>query len=239
MAEKIQGLVIRNIRHSDNISVISVYSPVRGRIACVLRTSSGRTGKVPVLPLSLIEGNISSSQSSSLPRISAVSVYGSFPGISCNPAKSAVAIFILDFLDKLLVDTPPDEGLYNYLTGSIALFDRMKSGWADFHIVLLSSLTHFLGVQPDISGWNISGIFDMRAGEYSSSFPGHRDILTGDEARIPYLLSRINYRNSYLLHLSGQQRMRIIEGLLKYYSIHLPGVSEVRSHKILSSVFSR
>lgn len=237
MKEKIHGIVIHALRHSDTFEVLTLYSPDKGRIVTLYRMPLRNSRSAKAIPLTVIEGNLISSPSSSLPKLSGVAVRESFPGILSHPGKNAVSLFILDFLDKFLQNADADRRMYAYIEGSLRLLDRMKEGWPDFHIAFLSSLTSFSGILPDTTSSKEYNIFDLRAGTYVQSPPSHSDFLAGKEARIPYLLSRLNYNNIRLLRLSGQQRSALIDGLLRYYTIHLPGIGKVRSHKILADLF--
>ncbi len=152
-----------------------------------------------------------------------------------HPVKNLVGIFLADLLTKLLRDTPPDPALFRYIEGSLLLLDAMPGSVANFHITFLSGLTAMLGIAPDVS--RPTGIFDMRAGCYVTLHPGHSDVLLGEHARIPLILSRLTFAGMHRLHLTRTQRAELLDGLLRYYAMHLPPIGKLNSMDILSQLF--
>ena len=68
----------------------------------------------------------------------------------------------------------------------------------------------------------------------SGARPG--DVLRGRESRMACLLSRMSYANSGRVRFSREERRAVLEGILRYYSIHLPGIGAMRSPEVLKEV---
>lgn len=235
MNRTVKGIVLKRTRHSDKSDILTLYTPEEGRIGVACPAPSARRRSFPLL--SIIEGTLPSHSRSGISRLGSPSMREPFPSLRSHPGKTAVSLFIADFLDHLLQLQEPEPALWNFIAASLRFFDSSDSGWADFHISFLSRLTRAAGIFPDIESWKPGCIFDMRAGKYLSSLPSHRDIFQGEAARIPLLLSRLSPGHRFHLHLNGSLRYSILEGILRYYSLHLPGMEGVKSHRILSSIF--
>jgi len=240
MIENLQGIVLACVRHSDRASVLTVYTPTHSCLPLIVPAAGGvrsRTSAAVRMPLAAVEFSCRSSRLSTLMRPSSLSLRRPWTDIYFNPVKNALAIFLSDFLSRLLRDTPPDPALYSYIEGSLCLLDELRGSVANFHIVFLSSLTSLLGIAPDVSACTPGSIFDMRAGTYTRQPPMHPDILAGTEARLPLILSRLTFLSMRRLHLDRIQRRRLLEGILRYYSMHLP-VGRVPSLSILAELFN-
>ena len=63
-------------------------------------------------------------------------------------------------------------------------------------------------------------------------------IFTGEEAEALRTLDRIDFSNAALLKLNRTERLRAIDRILEYYSIHIaPGLDSLQSLEVLRSLF--
>ena len=230
-----EALVLKTLPHSDSRDVGVLYSRGQGRFS-VLMPAAGKRRRRPA-PLTVIEGNVSFSSTSSMHKQYAYETAEPFSGISLSPLKSAQALFIADFLDRLLAESPGEPLLWDHIVSRLRHFSAMKRGAADFSILFLLSLLPFAGITPITDNYSPGSFFDLRAGTYTSFRPTHNDVLEGTEAGMPRILSRLNSRTAPIVCRSGKRRMEIIEGILRYYRIHFPTVAKVRAHLILSQLF--
>lgn len=235
MSEHIEALVLKTIPHSDKHDIVSLYSQKRGRFSVIAPAPGGRRRR-PV-PLTVIEAAIDFSTGGFMHKMRSFTPLNSFSGISASPLKSASALFIADFLDRLLCEALPEPSLWDHIVASLTAFSNMGREAADFNILFTLSLLGYSGIMPDLSGYAPGKVFDLRAGCYSSILPAHSDYLQGEEAKLPLILIRLTPRTSPLMRLSGKQRGAIVAGILRYYSIHLPSMSKVNAHNILSLLF--
>ena len=241
MTEKITGIVIDITRHSDKLSIVTLFTRTRGRLSFISPSGAGKAGRMRqtrLQPLAVIEADINFKPTSELQRLGNFNLSEVWTDLYFDPVKRTMALFLTEFLNRLLRATMPDENLWDYLLNSLRLFDRLRDGVADFHIAFLSSLLPFAGIQPDPSDYSEGAFFDMQAGRFSKIHPPHNDALSGEEARWAATLSRINFSNVRALRLNGGLRHNILEGILRYYAIHFPGTSNLKSLPVLHEIFS-
>lgn len=241
MTEKLTGIVLDITRHSDRMSIVTLFTRSRGRVAFLSPVGSGKSGKLRqarLQPMSILEAEVNYRQTVELQRLGAFSLREVWCDLYFDPVKRVITLFLAEFLNRLLRATMPDENMWDYISNSLCLLDRMHSGTADFHVAFLSSLLSFAGIQPDGAAYKPGYFFDMRAGAFVAVKPPHNDFLGGDEARFAALLSRITYSNVRILRLNGNLRREIIEKLLRYYSIHFPGTANLRSLDVIHDIFA-
>ena len=241
MTEKITGIVLDITRHSDRLSIVTLFTRTRGRISFLSPIGSGKEGRLRqarLQPLAVIEADINFKNVSELQRLGNFSLSEIWSDLYFDPVKRLITFFLADFLNRLLRASMPDEQMWDYICHSLRLLDRMHSRVADFHIAFLSSLLTFAGIQPDATDYRQGRVFDMQAGVFTSRVPSHNDYLTGDEARLAALLSRVNFSNVRALRLNGKLRSEILDKLLRYYAIHFPGTSNLRSLDVIHDILS-
>ncbi|MDE6142891.1 MAG: DNA repair protein RecO [Muribaculaceae bacterium] len=241
MTEKFIGIVIDVTRHSDRYNVVTLYTRSRGRVSFISSAAGGKAGKIRqarLQPLSVIEGDYNFRPNSELQKLGAFSLHDVWADIYFNPIKQMIAMFLSEFLNRLLKASMPDTNLWDYIHSSLHLFDIMKDRISDFHIVFLSSLLPFAGIQPDPDEYSDGYILDMQTGSFSSKVPLHHDFLKGDEAAFAAKLCRVDFSNMRALRLNRNLRYRILDNLLKYYGIHFPGASNLKSIQVIHDIFN-
>ncbi len=241
MTEKILGIVLDITRHSDRHSILTLFTRSRGRVSFLFPLGGGKSGRLRqarIQPMGIIETDVNFKGSAELQRLGAFAPAEVLTDIYFNPVKRMMTLFLSEFLNRLLRATMPDPTLWDYVAGSMRLLDRMQQGVADFHIVFLSSLLPFAGIQPDGSDYEPGMVFDMQAGRFSDRIPPHSDYLIGEEARFASILNRVTFANVRALKLNGALRNRILQKLLHYYAIHYPGTSNLKSLAVLHEVFT-
>lgn len=158
-----------------------------------------------------------------------------------NPVKSSLGLFITEFLNIFLRETPPDAHLWDFIVESLRELDNAKSGVANFHIAFLIEFLKYAGISPDIGNYysmlTKPQYFDMRDGSFSNSVPLHRDVIMGPEAAMLRLILRMNIKNCRYYKFNADNRRYILRKILRYYSIHFPGFSSLKSLDVLEQVF--
>lgn len=171
MTEKISAIVLDITRHNDRMNVITLYSRSRGRLSFLSPIGSGKSRQMRqarLQPLAVIESDINFKATAELQRLGSFSFLTVWHDIYFNPVKQIMALFLSEFLNKLLRATMPDENLWDYIFNSLRLLDNTSEGISNFHIAFLSSLLPFVGIQPDNSGYRYGYCFDMQSGTFKS-----------------------------------------------------------------------
>jgi len=193
MRTKITGIVLSIVRHSDKHNVVSIYTPTHGRITC-LAPAGGTRSKLPrLMLLSTIDTEINITPTKEMYQLRSYSFAELRPSLYTDPMKMTLAMFLADFLNHLLRETQPDAGIWKFIQGSLSLLDVAPLS-PNFHLVFISAIAPFVGIQPDLENCNTSNWFDLRAGRYTlrspaaQRFPTSRQFALALAAVAPYLL---------------------------------------------------
>ena len=238
--EKIEGIVIDIVKHNDRHNVVTLFTRTRGRMSFLSPAGAGKAGRMRnarLLPLSVIETQVKVSQTRELHRLGSISPVEIWHDIYFNPVKTSITLFLSEFLNRYLRDASPDPATWEFITASIRALDNIDAGLANFHIWFLIRFLDIAGITPDITNYEKGDCFDMRNGILVANSM-HRDTLTSAETSLLISLSRISLTNLAAFRFNGSERRQLLDRILRYYAIHFPGLSSLKSPDILSEVFS-
>lgn len=242
MKKRITAIILGSIRHSEKSDIVSLYTAEAGRMQALTPANSGRKGRTAsrrLIPLSVIEADINCSATRELQQLHSFATLRTWQGIYFNPIKNAIGIFMAEFMSKLLRDSAADPDTWQFILSSLSLLNDLGDSRAlsNFHLAFCVRMLGLSGIMPDVRMEDDDSVFDMRAACYSPVRPTHKDIIGGKYAQVPKTVARMNYRNMHLFRLTKTQRDRMLDGILYFYALHLPGMDTLRSPKVLKELF--
>ncbi len=240
MIVKTRGIVLHQLKYNDSGIVVQLYTRKFGRLSFLIRGMGSRnTGKHNVLfqPLFILDLEIYYKESREMQLIKEFSGSYSPADIFSDIKKTSVAIFLGEVLTSILRQESPDEELFGFIEDSIIYFDKRRDNFANFHIAFLAGLSSYLGFEPGSRSTRNDLFFDMINGVFVTVPPLHDNYTNPAISDILAAFFSTSYDKSMKISLSGAQRNEVLEVLLRYYSIHLPGLKKIRSLEILKEVF--
>lgn len=241
MQEKTRAVVLRTIKYSDSSFIVDLFTENRGLVPFLIRQSSSRrSGRKQVLlqPLTILQVDYDFRTKATFQKAKDISLYYPYYSVLSSPVKSAVYLFLSDFLYHALHEEPADELLFEYLVTSLEWYDQCRQGFANFHLFFLMRLTRFLGFYPNVDAYHDGDYFDLQNACFSTRIPLHAAYLEPSEARLVPLMLRMNYHTMPHFQFSRHERNRFLTILNNYYRLHIPGFPELSSIEILKEVFS-
>jgi DNA repair protein RecO (recombination protein O) len=158
--------------------------------------------------------------------------------ILSNIKKTSIAIFLGEVLTSVLREEAPNKDLFEFIEDSIVYFNGCTDNFANFHIAFLAGLSSYLGFEPAKRSGYDNIYFDMINGAFVSSPPLHGNYADREISGILSAFFSSSYDASRNILLSGAIRNQVLEVLVNYYSIHLPGLKKIRSLEVLKEIFS-
>ena len=225
---KTRGIVLHSIPYNDKYSIIYMYTEAFGRASYLVARSRGKKSSVSkalFMPLSVVEMEVETKLCYPL------------TDVFCNPVKNILALFLSEILFRVVKETEPDSRLFEYLFESIQLLELSDKGVANFHLVFLLRLLHYLGIYPNVESYVAGSCFDMLNGVFVDRIPMHRHYLNRQESVVFARLLKISFENMSLYSFSRQDRVSVINRILEYYRLHLPDFPEIKSLSVMQSLF--
>ena len=132
--------------------------------------------------------------------------------------KSTMALFMAEVLYRLVRESEANEGLFEFVWGSVAALDAIDKGIANFHLWFLDWL-------------------DIRDGHFTRTVISSNLALSPDNARILHDMLECDVRYLGEIGLNRTERVEFLDSMLRYYAYHLESIRSVESLRILREVF--
>ena len=240
MIEKTRGIVLHQIKYTDSGIVAWLYTRNFGRQSFMIKgIGNKKSGKQNVYfqPLSILDMVVYIKESRGMQTIKEFSVSYTPSDIYFNIRKSSVAIFLGEVLASVLREETPNEELFNFIERSIVYFDKSKEGYSNFHIAFLAGLSSYLGFEPGPRTSGAERYFDMVNGSFVPFPPEHGKYANEEISEILAAFFAATYENVNRIVLNGSLRNEVLDVIVRYYSLHLPGLKKVKSLDVLKEVF--
>ena len=241
MLEKTRGIILHQIKYTDSGIVSQIYTRKFGRQAFMIKgMRSRKTGNRNVLfqPLFILDLELYYKASHEMQNLKEFSVFFTPYDIYSNIKKSVVAMFLGEVLTSVLKEESPHEEMFDFIEKSIIYFDKGADGYANFHIAFLAGLSSFLGFEPGPKVGKESLFFDMLNGIFVPVPPVHGNYANEEISNILAGFFEASYDSISKISLTGNIRNDVLETLVRFYSLHLPGLKKIKSLDVLKEVFS-
>lgn len=254
MVETHQIIVINTLKYSEDKLIVNALSRSAARVTLLVRIAHSQRAAVRhtlFQPLSMLEVQWEANPRMSMLKPKAARPAMPLLSLQCDPTKSTVAMFLAEFLSHVTRNEFEGGLLYDYIAYALQWFDAAEKDYTNFHLVFLLRLTRFLGIEPNLdlneeepevpvhyAAHQTRGLyFDLQEGAYATVRPAHAYYIEGADAATLPTLWRMNFGTMQVFHLTGAQRSRILQALITYYRLHLPGIPELKSLDVLREVF--
>lgn len=241
MLHALKGIVFHSINYSETSVIVKIYTDLFGLQSYLVRGIRRPKAKIrPGLfqPLTLLELVAGHRERPGLQTIREVRLAHPYQGIPADIRKSSAALFITELVYKSVREEEPNPELFEFLWNSFLMLDTTGESIAHFHLVFALQLTGYLGFIPQPNHSQQNQVFNLREGLFQPSVPDHPHYLDpGDSSTLSALLGTPVELHA-ALNLAPAVRARLLETILLYYRLHLPGFREMQSHHILHTVLS-
>ncbi len=240
MFHKTQGIVLSTTKYNDKFSIAQVFTADFGRTAYLLPISKSKKRKINqalFFPLSVLDMEVEHFPLREIHRLKDVQRQFPLYSINVSVVKLSISFFLSEFLTKILQDTNENKVIFNFIKDSIIALEGKNNGFANFHLVFMFNLAQFLGIAPNLDGYDRSSFFDLLNGAYTFGKPLHNHYLNLEQSGFLELFKRINYSNMHLYKLSQSDRNIIINYMLDYYRMHVYDFPEIKSLEVLRELY--
>jgi DNA repair protein RecO (recombination protein O) len=241
MIEKTRGIILNQIKYTDSGIVARLYTRKFGRQSFLIRgMRNKKAGKHNILfqPMFILDLEMSYKASRELQTLKEFSVSFTPFDVYSNFKKSCVAIFLGEVLTSVLKEESPHEEMFDYIEESIKYFENSKAGYTNFHIAFLAGLSSFLGFEPSPRYNPEDLFFDMSNGIFVPVPPLNGNYANEDISNKLAEIFSASYDTVANIGLTGNLRNEVLDILVRYYALHLPGLKKIKSLEVLKEVFS-
>lgn len=241
MLHNTKGIVLHSFKYGDSGIIARVLTRELGLQSYLVRgvrKSKSRTKAILFQPLTPLDMTVYQKKEG-LQHIKEVRCDYPFQTIGSDIRKSAITVFLSEVLLKVFSLQQSQAHTFDYVYESIVALDRTQSPLADFHILFLIRLTQHLGFSP---GKNYSDsstpYFNLKEGLYQKEPGSTQEFLDKEESRLFFTLDTLNSLHNNKVHITPDIRKNLLQKTLSYYRFHMDGFKEVKSLKVLETVFA-
>jgi len=240
MLHTLRGVVLHHIRYKESSAIVYIYTDLFGRQAYLANSTRGKKAKFRsnlLQPLSMLEIEAYHKERRELQRMKEIRNYIPYQSIPVDPYKSGQAMFLAEILYKVLREEEHNPDLYNFLENSLQFLDVSEKHTVNFHLLFLVQLTRYLGFYPEKPYGEGSNLFDMRNGQFKEAKNLHPDFFDESSSAVLNVLMNTNFESLKGMKINHEERIRFLDCLMDFYSLHVSGFGKVRSLAVLNEIF--
>lgn len=149
-----------------------------------------------------------------------------------DPVKATIAFFIAETVRKCVHEFDTDQNVFDFLKETVQSLNAADDEQVSvFPVRFLIDFSEMLGIQPLVEVG--TGVFDLDEGVISmGAHPGH---LTETGEHVALISKGIS---GEIPPVPRKLREQALSTLMKYYTIHVPGLKEFETYQIVKETLS-
>ncbi len=239
MLHQTRGIALHAIKFSETSYVVKIYTELFGLQSYLVKGVRKQNAKFkPGLfqPLTLLDLVVYHKEKSSLQNLKEANYSYPYQTIPFDIRKSSIALFINELVYKTIHEEDPYPELFSFLYQTCLHLDGAVDNFMIFHLVFSLQLTRYLGCMPQLNYSGETLFMNLREGVFQANTPEHSDFLDPYMSQILFQLLKIPEGACASIHIPAKTRDTLLEMILIYYRLHVPGFREIQSHHVLHTV---
>jgi DNA repair protein RecO (recombination protein O) len=242
MLHPTRGIALHALKYSESSLIVRIYTEQFGLQSYMVKGARRPKSKFRpgyFQPLTLLDLIVYHKEKSNLQQIKEVKLAASGQEISSSIPKSAIALFCSELILRAIEEEEPNPSLFAFLWSSFELLIDTRNPLANFPLMFVVQFSRHLGFYPQgPDKTKKERFFQLREGHFTSLYDHPSESL--DAVQSQYLLHLLDkpFNQFALVSIPSDTRKSLLEKLILYYRIHLPGMKGIRSHEVLHTVLS-
>jgi DNA repair protein RecO (recombination protein O) len=239
MLHQTRGIALHATKFSETSSVVKIYTELFGLQSYLVKGVRKQKSKIkPGLfqPLTLLDLVVYHKEKSSLQNLKEANYAHPYQGIPFDIRKSSLALFINELVYKTIHEEEPHPELFSFLYNTCLRLDAAEGNFMLFHLAFSLQLTRYLGCMPQLNHSAQKPFLNLREGTFQATAPEHRDFLDPPMSRLFFQMLQTPEGGDVSIPVTAKNRDALLEMILAYYRLHVPGFREMQSHHVLHTV---
>lgn len=237
MLVKTKAIVLAALKYNEKSLIVKCFTQSDGVKGYFVPSAySGRKSNQKIAyfqPLTLLEIEATHKNKGTLEHFREVKLSSAYQSINTDVVKSTIVIFLSEMLHHSIREEEKNEKLFAFLETALLWLDTHRQT-ANFHLILLSQVTKFLGFHPDVSAIECAH-FDLNEGHFVPLMGVN--CLAENETALFKKLLQLKFDSDQKI-FTGSERQVLLKILLDYYAVHLQGFQKPKSLEVLKEVFA-
>ena len=233
-----KAIVLSSIPYSESSIICKLYTEETGLKSYIVRSAKKKNSPTPTShfqPLNIIEFEAYNSVKSKLETIKTSSLILENQNLNFSIVKNAITFFVAEIIHLSLKEANPNKELFDYLFNQIHLLKNSKDeDLAEFHLYFMIQFAEHLGLAPMNNYSEYEVFFDPIAGKFTNKADA-QNFNKQTSFTLHKFISQKEITNEKICK-NKVERNIILEALIIFYSIHITNHSQIKSHKILTTI---
>jgi len=241
MQSTTRGIVFKYLKYSESSIIAKIYTESYGLQSYIVkgvRSKRSQTKLALFQPLTLIELVAFHKENKSIHHLKEVRLAYPYQSIPMEMEKRSVLFFLNELLYRSVKEETANTELFEWLFNTMTWFDLTTGKIHNFHLVFMLQLSRFLGFYPKNSPGKTQSVFDLQEGQFTDAIPSHPQFIQG---KVVYRLEGLfasTFEDSQSLEITNSDRRKLLDILVMYYRLHLPGFGEMKSLEVLKTILA-
>jgi len=239
MLHQTKGIALHATKFSETSYIVKIYTELFGLQSYLVKGVRKQNAKIKsglFQPLTLLDLVVYHKEKSSLQTLKEAGYSYTYQTIPFDIRKSSIALFINELMYKTIHEEDPHPELFSFLYQTCVYLDNIVDNFTLFHLVFSLQLTRYLGCMPRLNYSEKDLFLNLREGNFQANAPDHPDFLNPSMSNLFFQLLKTPEGACASIHVPAKTRDTLLEMILIYYRLHVPGFREVQSHNILHIV---
>lgn len=233
-----KAIVLSSIPYSESSIICKLYTEEFGLKSYIVRSAKKKNSPTPTShfqSLNIIEFEAYNSVKSKLETIKTSSLILENQNLNFSIVKNALTFFVAEIIHLSLKEANPNKELFDYLFNQIHLLKNSKDeDLAEFHLYFMIEFADHLGLAPMDNYSEYEVFFDPIAGKFTNKADA-QNFNKQTSFTLHKFISQKEITNEKICK-NKIERNIILEALIIFYSIHITNHSQIKSHKILTTI---
>lgn len=245
MIHKTKGIVLRTVKYGETSLVVSAYTElfgVQSYLVNGVRMVSKKGGSKAVFfqPASVLDLVVYHNEFKNLQRIKEYKWAHVFRNIFSDVPKNAVALFMVELLNKCLREPEANADLFYFIEDALLHLDEATPAvTANFPLFFALHLAVFFGfrISDEYSAEN--HYLDLQEGVFTAAQPVHQHYLDDKAAEVTsHILKVMHPGELEELKLNQEFRRNLLQAYETYYALHIADFGTMKTLPVLREMMS-
>ncbi|MGA3013980.1 MAG: DNA repair protein RecO [Bacteroidales bacterium] len=239
MLHQTRGISLHATKFSETSLIVKIYTELFGLQSYLVKGIRKQNARIKLglfQPLTLLDLVVYHKEKSSLQNLKEVAYSYNYQQIPFDIRKSSIALFLNELIYKTIHEEEPHPELFSFIYQSLLDFDSAAENFMHFHLFFSFQLTRYLGCMPQLDYSEKNCFLNLREGTFQAIAPEHSDFLDPSLSKIFFQLISTSKPFITALDIPPETRDKLLEMILIYFRLHVPGFREMKSHRILHTL---
>lgn len=239
MLQLTRGIVLKYFNYSESSIIAKIFTEEFGLQSYIIKgihSKKSKTGPALFQPLTFIEFIAYQKDNKTIHHLSEPRIFYAYQTLHADAIKRMLLVFIAELLYKSIREEASDKALFDWLYHALTWLDLSEDEINNYHLVFMLLFSRFLGFYPKTESEEGVLHFNLQEGLFTRQQPVNPEFISGELVSYLFKLYRSSFETSKDVLIGTTDRRKLIDVLISYYRLHLPGFDELKSVEVLKSI---